>query len=582
MKLFSASILASAAATVMGQGPGATLLSPEDLLTRWDMTTPNITYNSSENKFTLDFETASIQNPLKGLQEGFYDVNCKDDGSGFDEHETYELFSNPNPNTPGKPMMGKHPTTMRPQLQFVIDTQAAADDPKVYSIVGASGACDPGQTADVDLAPITLNVDMDYNSYEVHIDIIEKASGNVVLHLNGANFTYSSMNKITIPNLCRGVDYIFNYTDIAEDGLDWGEGVEATYNSSGTPDVIFRKTSDEIGSGFETVFNLPLNPQNPATNVQGRDGQGMMKFCVRSSLGYGAKLPIAYYQNKTLDWQIDEGFQEVNFIESLITIFFNLTAGFSVLDFNVDPKERIETTVVKDTYNLVAWLCKRNNDIENMETFPFANTADKVVPKKISDTFLASEPDESKEFFNQGALITVCVSPDDAAWRDGIRMNGINTFDWRRTDLLLTAADLDDTSDITQPAIVINAGTGIGEGAPNGLTSYTSSTCTGGKAYCTFSSILFADFYVSRGTASGSGSANLIFGTPGTRRLGDPEEETTGRKLQEDESESPFDVSVPVDLTDTGPAGLKTAGGASYGITALASTLALLGAALLA
>lgn len=580
MKLFSASILASAAATVMGQAPGPTPLSPSDLLTRWDMTTPNITYNSSENKFTLDFETASTQNYLDGLQEGFYDVNCKDDGSGFGEYETYELFSNPNASTPGYPMMGKHPTTLRPQLQFVIDTQAAANDPKVYSIVGASGACDPGQTEDVYFAPIALNVDMDLAPFEVFIDIIEKASGDVVYHLDETNFT--GYSKITIPNLCRGVDYIFNYTDTEGDGLDGGEGVEATYNSSGTPDVIFRKSNDEIGSGFETVFNLPLNPQNPATNVQGRDGQGMMKFCVRSSLGYGSKLPIAVFQNKTLDWQIDEGFQEVNFIESLITIFFNLTAGFSVLEFNVDPKERVETTVVKDTYNLVAWLCKRNNEEGYLETFPFANTADKVVPKRISDTFLADEPDESKEYFNQGALITVCVSPDDAAWRDGIRMNGINTFDWRRTDLDLTAAELEDTGDITQPAIVINAVTGIGEGAPNGLTSYTSATCTGGKDYCTFSSILFADFYVSRGTASGSGSANLVFGAPGTRRLGGPEEETTGRKLQEDESESPFDVSVPVDLTDTGPAGLKTAGGASYGITALASILALLGAALLA
>lgn len=189
---------------------------------------------------------------------------------------------------------------------------------------------------------------------------------------------------------------------------------------------------------------------------------------------------------------------------------------------------------------------------------------------------MATEPDTSKEYFNQGALITVCVAPDDAAWLDGIRMDGITSFDWLRNDLSTTASQLPTGKivPINQEAIF------GGEQSGNSLTSYISD-CENGAHYCIFSSILFADFYISRGVVSGSGSANLQFAAPGGRRLGAPEEGTAVRKLQDEAATSPFDVSVPVDLTDEGPGAPKTAGGASYGIV-FTSAIALLSAALLA
>jgi hypothetical protein len=591
MKLFSASILASAASTVMGQATAPQNSNPTDLLSRWDMTTPNITYISDENKFILDFLTASTQNELTGMQEEFYDVNCKDDGSGFPEEVLTDIFFNPDPATPGRPMMGFNPVTLKPQLQFVIDTQKAAANPLIYEIVGEADVCAMGQNYDI-YVEITVEVDKTNTQYtgDNRIEVIDEATNEIKFVFDDNQFV-TGMNVIQIPNLCRGKDYLFNFTDTYLDGLtSYGpEGVVGTYDSSGTPDIIFQKAADEIGDGFTSLFNLPINPQNPATNVQGRDGQGMMKFCVRSVLGYGGNPD----QNMSLEDQIYYNYKEVNFIESLITIFFDMSAGFKVLEFNVDPKERIETTQVKDSYDLEAWLCYANPTSEQMVSTPFPdnpnpNVINKIVPAEIDSAFFAAtptNPNPAPSFFNQGALITVCVAPDDAAWQDGIRMNGINYFDWARSDLDDTAAGLDDTSDITQEAIIVSTSTGEGVSAPNGLTSYTASTCVGGAHYCTFSSILFADFYVSRGVASGGGNANLIFAAIGSRRLGSPEDESTdrNRKLQEDEAaDSPFDVSVPVDLTDTGPAGLKTAGGASYGITALASALALLGAALLA
>jgi hypothetical protein len=66
------------------------------------------------------------------------------------------------------------------------------------------------------------------------------------------------------------------------------------------------------------------------------------------------------------------------------------------------------------------------------------------------------------------------------------------------------------------------------------------------------------------------------------RRLGAVAGIEEGRQLQEAAASSPFDVSVVLDVTADGPGAIKTAGGASYGFSALASAVALLSAALLA
>ena len=561
MKLFSAALLTSLTSSVLGQDAAQVLLD------RWNMDEPVINYFSDENKFVLDFPTASTENDMDGgMQEEFYDVNCKDDGSGFDERVLPSgQVTAP---TGGRPVMTKDPVTFKPKLEFVVDTQALANNQYVYEVVGESENTCFGQLYDVSL-DVTIEVDVDNWPEEISWDIVYN-TGEVVFSQSYAYSEASQTVTTLVPNLCRGVDYWFKYDDSYGDGLDYGGSATGFYQD----DVLFTKSGDygpdSIQDGFESIFNLPLNPQNPATNIQDRDGQGMMKFCVRSSLGYDGSTD----QEKTLDEQFDFGYKEVNFIESLITIFFDLTAGFEVLEFNVDPKERIETTAQQDTYELEAWLCDPN--FETVTQFG-DGIMDKVFPAPIADTFLASEPDASKEFFNQGALITVCVAPDDAAWLDGIRMNGITSFDWLRNDLSTTASNLPtgEIGPITQKAIE------DGSEAGNSLTSYIESNCENGKPYCTFSSILFADFYISQGVVSGSGSANLQFAAPGGRRLGAPEEETAVRKLQDEAAASPFDVSVPVDLTDEGPGALKTAGGAAYGIV-FTSAIALLSAALLA
>merc|ERR1719476_292725 len=142
-------------------------------------------------------------------------------------------------------------------------------------------------------------------------------------------------------------------------------------------------------------------------------GKGVMKMCVRTGLGYvtGAS------------------FQEVNFIESLITIRYDLTAGFSVDAFSVEPKERLETTAVKDTYALEAYLC--DPAVTSAVTDPV-----RTIPDEITLYNVAGGTDA----FNQGALITVCVIPDGPTYSDGIRLDGLIDFTWTR-DTPLTSQE---------------------------------------------------------------------------------------------------------------------------------------------
>jgi len=326
-------------------------------------------------------------------------------------------------------------------------------------------------------------------------------------------------------------------------------------------------------------------------------GKAQMKLCVRTSLGYGAAtqdaagnpLTPAQIAEKNVAGnyirQADPAFattvlqdvnakkyQEVNFIESIIIINYDLSAGFTVDAFAVEPKDRVETSVVKaNVYELKAYLCQLFNGEIEMDNDGANNGYGVSMPVDLTADFVADSTGSvngglggkgkqaGAKAFNQGSLITVCVLPDTTAYSEGIRMNGLTSFDWTRP----TPAN-------TQEAIAASAPSG------NLLTSYIHNECTGGKDYCKFSSVLFADFYRSAGTASGTGTAVLQF--EARRRLGEKEV----RMLQEDETASEFGIEVELDVTDEGPGALKTAGGASFGFTVMVSVIALTSAALLA
>merc|ERR1712232_1359786 len=233
----------------------------------------------------------------------------------------------------------------------------------------------------------------------------------------------------------------------------------------------------------------------------------------------------------------------VNFLENLITMDIDLSAGFTVDSFEVAPKDKIESTATQ-TYNVDAKLCVGTG-----------GTSDEIKADPPVDTV-----------YNQGSLITVCVYPDADAAADGIVMNNIDSYTWKRQD--------PDVNGVTPPEIYQNAiGSGTADG--NGLTTF--SDCNGSDV-CVFDSILFAQFYATQGAVSGDGIATLQFQT--ARRLG-----ANGygkqRKLQQAESAADFGLNVDVNALDDGPGALATAGGATLGMTALISFMGLVSALLL-
>ena len=292
----------------------------------------------------------------------------------------------------------------------------------------------------------------------------------------------------------------------------------------------------------QALIDSPLKPYS-ADDM----GKGVMTMCARFSLGY-----------------VDgTDYQEVNFIESVITIKYDLTAGFSVDAFAVEAKDKDAATGVKDSYQVIAYLCDASTVSTKVPDGGPGGLTLENVPAKIT----SYEPtlNGAESAFAQGSLVTVCVTPDALTIADGIVMGAITDFTWKR-----------DSTGTTQPAVEETAG-GDFVAASNGLSALS---CVPQSVYCSFASILFADFYLSAGTVAGDGNANMEFKITRRRLKGGVEGER--RQLQEAAAASPFDVSVGVTELDDGPGALKTAGGASTGFTALASAVALVSLALLA
>ena len=289
------------------------------------------------------------------------------------------------------------------------------------------------------------------------------------------------------------------------------------------------------------------------------DDLGLVALCLRYSIGTPGNTPA------------DE-FYEVNFLETLIQIKYDLTAGFKVEGISVAPKERSITTQAKDAYNLIAYLC--DSDITPTEDSEGRTVG---VPKT-----------QGGDAFNQGALVSVCVKPDGTAVTDGIFIKEIIDYFWIRFETPPSAEqaefpafdDAGSATDIKQKALPLALN-------GNGLSAVTYPAGDGlDNHYVMIQSILFADFYKSAGSVSGIGQATLKFAA--ARRMlkgsdgADADTAIEGRRRLQDDAPSAFDVNIGVTNDAEGPGALKTAGGASLGFTAMATAAALVSAALLA
>jgi hypothetical protein len=225
-----------------------------------------------------------------------------------------------------------------------------------------------------------------------------------------------------------------------------------------------------------------------------------IRFCVRFFLNTpsGGATPI-----------------EVNFLETIVTLDVDLSAGFTIAAVAVEPRDKLVRTAAQ-AYEVEGYLC--GTDLNK---------------------YAEGDP-EADAVRNQGALIRVCVRPNADARDDGVFMRAIDVFTWKREDPVL----------LTQEAVKDRAA------STNALTALF---CNAGDLVCSFESILFAAFYTELGTVAGEGTASMQFGGNGDRIDADGqlvkaqrralrESSSNGRHLQDGEeaATSEFDLSIDV------------------------------------
>jgi hypothetical protein len=230
----------------------------------------------------------------------------------------------------------------------------------------------------------------------------------------------------------------------------------AVHNPTGAGDGV-RDQSLTVTVVPATIANSAIYTEDTAVGAVA----ATIEFCVRFSLMTdGDGDPI-----------------EVNFLETLVTLFVDLSDGFDIGDVSVAPKNKI-TNTANQVYLLEGYQCAVGS----------------TVALSVDDAALTR---------NQGSVIRVCVTPDSEARTAGIKMRSLDDFTFSR-------------GLISQPSII-----GYNQESSNGLTSLT---CVNGADVCVFETILFAAFYTTAGTVLGAGTGSMQFGARRLRALqGRPE-----------------------------------------------------------
>jgi hypothetical protein len=264
-------------------------------------------------------------------------------------------------------------------------------------------------------------------------------------------------------------DLVFNVSDyiiqnyvgyIIYDSHECSDGVNNDITDGGYFDGVITVdgTVQEDGWGIrEVLLATIISPEDirnsKAYIPDGNDAH--VDFCVRFGL----------FNNDPSD----PDSLEINFVEQKITLYVDLTDGFSVSDTVVEAKAATQKTDT-DAFFVIAFLCTSTGN-------------------EITDP----EP------LSQGEVVRVCVEPTLQAYVTGLRMRRIDGFTWTRDDI-----------PVSQEAVVGSAG------ALNGLTDLY---CEFGAVQCSFETLLNSLFFESPGITYGLGSATMQFGAgSGSRR----------------------------------------------------------------
>jgi hypothetical protein len=301
---------------------------------------------------------------------------------------------------------------------------------------------------------------------------------------------------------------------------------KTTSDVVGSVDFASPRGEGDVEAGGTVYLNMTFDPETISSSDIYTESEvdnqmiAVIRFCVRFGLW-------------TPDTQTTP--VEVNFLETLITLTVDLTDGFEIGSITVEPKDRLVRTA-NQAYEVVGYECDA--------TKTRLTEADRILPR------------------NQGEVITVCVEPEQEAKDDGIFMRSVDDFFFSRPGTTALPAG------VRQDAIVDNVQAG------NLLTTYTASECAG-TLVCTFSTILFAQFYTSLGQVNGAGVASMQFGTTTTpaRKL-----RAGAREAQADAAgAAEFDLQFDVNIAEVQDSGASTIGALLFvSIAALVGAAALL------
>jgi len=307
--------------------------------------------------------------------------------------------------------------------------------------------------------------------------------------------------------------------DVNDQGFIGFDGLDAVIADDDTLlELKFKTVTAEIAT--VDVMN---------TNVDPTARSNEMKFCVRIGLFTGD--------------------QEINFLETVVTLTVTMSGDFSVDAFNVAPKEKTTTTAAQ-SYSVTAELCGNTYGVVQ-------------ATKGIGGSF------------NQGSAISVCIFPKGDAITDGVFMRSVDKFEWNRADIgqdqsVINQLPSADAQFATLSDVISST---------DGLSQIYLRPALQDMQVIVVTSVLFAAFYTTAGQVTASGSASMEF--PTSRRLRD----SNGRNLQEDDEPlaSAFDFSAGVNKAEDGPAALtQTAGGAATSITVVGTIIGLVSALLFA
>jgi hypothetical protein len=316
-----------------------------------------------------------------------------------------------------------------------------------------------------------------------------------------------------------------------------GSGVDVTdWTSSGTTSSLSFKADMSVISGLTDYY------------TGDGSGGGTLQFCVRYSICLEPACT-----------------NEVNFLETQVTVSISMDGSFDVDSLTVAPKAK---TDISDNiaYTVQAEICTAKAD---------------------GTDYIAS----LDTTFNQGEVISVCIFPNraDGSRDDGIIMNSVTDFTWYLDEATCNVVDgvVPETGCTKQAAVE--------GGAPSNTLTNIDSTyaaavwATAGdvEPKIVVQSVLFATFFTAQNTAAATGSALMAF--PARRRQlregssADAMAKNDSRRLADQAfPPSPFDVSAGLNAAMDTPTLLQTAAGESRSVATVASLVGLATAMLFA